>query len=333
MGVLGRAGRDGACRLCRARRGRSPTTSRSRRRSRRASARSRARFDWQRAAARRRHRPRVPDGRADLARAGAPRRRGRPRPPRRGRDPARAVRGGDRRADRARLGHRGLLPERRSATGRGGRRARARPRRARSARRLPGDRHLPDRRRRARRRLPRRRRAQVPARLGGARLPLVPAAGSPAAAAHADRLVRRPRHLRDGRPRLLAVADARRFESGTPPIPAIYAGIAGIELIREIGIAATREHVTALNERLIAGIDELGGSVVTPRDARASRSRSSASARPTRPASSRCARRGRHRHLGARRQPPDLPARLQRRRGHRRAAGRTRPPPRLLARG
>jgi selenocysteine lyase/cysteine desulfurase len=59
---------------------------------------------------------------------------------------------------------------------------------------------------------------------------------------------------------------ARRFESGTPPVPAIYAGIAGIELMQEIGIAATREHVTALNERLIAGVDELGGSVATPRD-------------------------------------------------------------------
>jgi selenocysteine lyase/cysteine desulfurase len=62
-------------------------------------------------------------------------------------------------------------------------------------------------------------------------------------------------------------ATARRFESGTPPVPAIYAGIAGIELIQEIGIAATREHVTALNERLIAGVDELGGVVVTPRAA------------------------------------------------------------------
>jgi selenocysteine lyase/cysteine desulfurase len=59
---------------------------------------------------------------------------------------------------------------------------------------------------------------------------------------------------------------ARRFESGTPPIPAIYAGIAGVGLMQEIGIAATREHVTALNERLIAGVDELDGSVATPRD-------------------------------------------------------------------
>jgi len=60
--------------------------------------------------------------------------------------------------------------------------------------------------------------------------------------------------------------NARRFQSGTPPVPAIYAGIAGIELMQEIGIAATREHVNALNERLIAGVDELGGTVVTPRE-------------------------------------------------------------------
>ncbi len=61
-------------------------------------------------------------------------------------------------------------------------------------------------------------------------------------------------------------ATARRFQSGTPPIPAIYAGIAGIELMEEIGIAETREHVNALNDRLIAGVDELGGIVVTPRE-------------------------------------------------------------------
>jgi selenocysteine lyase/cysteine desulfurase len=57
---------------------------------------------------------------------------------------------------------------------------------------------------------------------------------------------------------------ARRFQSGTPPIPAIYAGIAGMELMMEIGIAETREHVNRLNERLIAGVEELGGRAVTP---------------------------------------------------------------------
>jgi selenocysteine lyase/cysteine desulfurase len=59
---------------------------------------------------------------------------------------------------------------------------------------------------------------------------------------------------------------ARRFQSGTPPIPSIYAGIAGIELIQEIGIEETREHVLHLNAHLIAGVDELGGTVVTPHE-------------------------------------------------------------------
>jgi selenocysteine lyase/cysteine desulfurase len=59
---------------------------------------------------------------------------------------------------------------------------------------------------------------------------------------------------------------ARRFQSGTPPIPSIYAGIAGIELMQEIGIAETREHVQDLNDRLIAGVDELGGTLATPRE-------------------------------------------------------------------
>ena len=60
--------------------------------------------------------------------------------------------------------------------------------------------------------------------------------------------------------------DARRFQAGTPPIPSIYAGIAGIGLMREIGIAETRAHVSQLNEALLAGVDELGGTIVTPRD-------------------------------------------------------------------
>jgi selenocysteine lyase/cysteine desulfurase len=59
---------------------------------------------------------------------------------------------------------------------------------------------------------------------------------------------------------------AARFQSGTPPVPAIYAGIAGIELMQEIGIASTREHVNKLNEHLVAGVDELGAAVATPRE-------------------------------------------------------------------
>lgn len=58
---------------------------------------------------------------------------------------------------------------------------------------------------------------------------------------------------------------ARRFEAGTPPVPSIYAGVAGIELMREIGIEETRTHVQDLNHRLLEGLEELGGVVVTPR--------------------------------------------------------------------
>jgi selenocysteine lyase/cysteine desulfurase len=58
---------------------------------------------------------------------------------------------------------------------------------------------------------------------------------------------------------------ASRFQSGTPPIPAIYAGVAGIELMQEIGIADTRKHVNMLNARLIEGLDELGATLATPR--------------------------------------------------------------------
>jgi len=61
--------------------------------------------------------------------------------------------------------------------------------------------------------------------------------------------------------------DARRFQSGTPPVPSIYAGIAGIELMQEIGIDRTRKHVRRLTELLIDGVDDLGGTVVTPRNA------------------------------------------------------------------
>jgi selenocysteine lyase/cysteine desulfurase len=62
-------------------------------------------------------------------------------------------------------------------------------------------------------------------------------------------------------------ATARRFEAGTPPIPAIYAGIAGIELMQEVGIEETEAHVRELNALLFAGLDELGAQVVTPRAA------------------------------------------------------------------
>jgi len=60
-------------------------------------------------------------------------------------------------------------------------------------------------------------------------------------------------------------ADARRFDSGTPPVPNIYAGLAGMRIVEEIGVAAIEAHVRGLVELLLAGLDELGATVVTPR--------------------------------------------------------------------
>ncbi len=60
-------------------------------------------------------------------------------------------------------------------------------------------------------------------------------------------------------------ATARRFDSGTPPVPSLYPGVAGMGLIAEVGVPAIEAHVARLNHRLLDGLDELGATVVTPR--------------------------------------------------------------------
>jgi kynureninase len=59
--------------------------------------------------------------------------------------------------------------------------------------------------------------------------------------------------------------DARRFDSGTPPVPNIYAGLAGIGIVHEAGVEAIEAHVRALVDELLEGLDDLGAVVVTPR--------------------------------------------------------------------
>ena len=61
-------------------------------------------------------------------------------------------------------------------------------------------------------------------------------------------------------------ADARRFDAGTPPVPNIYGGLAGVSIVEEAGTRAIEDHVAGLTARLIDGLDELGAQVVTPRD-------------------------------------------------------------------
>jgi len=62
---------------------------------------------------------------------------------------------------------------------------------------------------------------------------------------------------------------ARRFDSGTPPVPALYAGVAGLSVVAETGVAAIESHVSGLADRLLDGLDELGATVATPREASA----------------------------------------------------------------
>jgi selenocysteine lyase/cysteine desulfurase len=61
--------------------------------------------------------------------------------------------------------------------------------------------------------------------------------------------------------------DARRFEAGTPPVPNIYAGVAGASIIEETGTSAIESHIESLAARLIDGLAADGATVVTPREA------------------------------------------------------------------
>jgi selenocysteine lyase/cysteine desulfurase len=56
----------------------------------------------------------------------------------------------------------------------------------------------------------------------------------------------------------------RRFDAGTPPVPNIYAGVAGVGLILEAGVVPIAEHVRGLVSRLTAGLEEVGATVASP---------------------------------------------------------------------
>ena len=91
-------------------------------------------------------------------------------------------------------------------------------------------------------------------------------------------------------------ASARRFDSGTPPVPSLYPGVAGMELIAEAGVPAIESHVRGLVDRFLAGLDELGATVATARgDARVRPARLRRLDRSER--ARRGARREEHRHF------------------------------------
>jgi kynureninase len=60
--------------------------------------------------------------------------------------------------------------------------------------------------------------------------------------------------------------DARRFETGTWAMPSHYAGLAGLELILEVGVANIQERLRDLTDRILERCDQAGVGTFTPRE-------------------------------------------------------------------
>lgn len=61
-------------------------------------------------------------------------------------------------------------------------------------------------------------------------------------------------------------SDARRFETGTYTLPQAWTASAGLEIILEVGVDAIRARNQELTRRVIAGVDDLGLELLSPRD-------------------------------------------------------------------
>jgi kynureninase len=67
-------------------------------------------------------------------------------------------------------------------------------------------------------------------------------------------------------PELEYAEGVARFLTGTPNVPALYAGTAGYDVVEEVGVAAIRENSLRQTSLLIGLLDERGLEVVSPRD-------------------------------------------------------------------
>jgi kynureninase len=67
-------------------------------------------------------------------------------------------------------------------------------------------------------------------------------------------------------PELEYAEGVARFLTGTPNVPALYAGTPGYDLIEEIGVERIRENSTRQTELLIGLLDDAGFEVGSPRD-------------------------------------------------------------------
>lgn len=61
-------------------------------------------------------------------------------------------------------------------------------------------------------------------------------------------------------------ANARRFESGTPPVPNIYAALAGIKLIQSVGLEKIESHIREITGAIKEGSMRRGFNLVSPVD-------------------------------------------------------------------
>ena len=59
---------------------------------------------------------------------------------------------------------------------------------------------------------------------------------------------------------------ARRFEAGTPAVPNLYAGIAGLQIVREVGPSAIADQIRALTDAVKSSAMHHGFRLATPAD-------------------------------------------------------------------
>ncbi len=61
-------------------------------------------------------------------------------------------------------------------------------------------------------------------------------------------------------------ASARRFETGSPPVPNVYASLAALRLLADVGLDVIQAHVQALAGRFIDGARRRGLALLTPQE-------------------------------------------------------------------
>jgi selenocysteine lyase/cysteine desulfurase len=61
-------------------------------------------------------------------------------------------------------------------------------------------------------------------------------------------------------------SSARRFETGSPPVPSVYGAAAGLDLLRGVGASTIASQIARLVDRMATGAKDRGFDVLTPDD-------------------------------------------------------------------